>query len=541
LDTGVSGISGVARSARFTIVEKEGTNHKLKSFKKFGFISKDINLPLALLLHSVPVKEQYSITPKVPKVLKGIEESFVLTNGAKAVTNQIIQQVVNSSIPNIENNKSFNNLVNAKSIIIGKIRSVKLIELIDKLKEEITIAEKLAAMVRVADITDLNLINKKKSRQINSNKYLNKKNIYRSNKIKILQTIETIKTDFRFESKLDSNSLSNIPVDLLYYSNLKPVQGLKDNEDTVNRASVIKGLEETHTSLSPKGRGDRARPTNHLLEVEAEKPPVISAYLRELSIYNRETKGIINYFSKIVGYNFKTNTNKISSSVYDLLEASFNAMRCLISKPVFVITPEKITIKLFYFLLVANKNKLKNFKNRFSYRRKRKTYNRKRLKEAKKLNLYSLNEVFPEQLELLCGRLNKVFNKPVELNLTRLHYPSEDSNILVNLMGIIINKIRLAKIFRKLFAGSIIKSLTKLKGHKYNDISIIPAFLTGLNIKIAGRIMTQTIRPRQTINLRRRGATASGKINYLNFARLTNKNKRGSYSITISAGQNYFK
>jgi len=100
---------------------------------------------------------------------------------------------------------------------------------------------------------------------------------------------------------------------------------------------------------------------------------------------------------------------------------------------------------------------------------------------------------------------------------------------------------RLPKIFKKLFAGSIIKSLIKFKTRKYNDISIIPAFLTGLSIKVAGRVMTQNIRPRKTINFRRRGATASGKINYLNFARLTNKNKRGSYSITISAGQNYFK
>ena len=53
--------------------------------------------------------------------------------------------------------------------------------------------------------------------------------------------------------------------------------------------------------------------------------------------------------------------------------------------------------------------------------------------------------------------------------------------------------------------------------------------------------MTQKIKPRKTINLKHRGVTARGKINYLNFARLTNKNKRGSYSITISAGQNYFK
>ena len=70
---------------------------------------------------------------------------------------------------------------------------------------------------------------------------------------------------------------------------------------------------------------------------------------------------------------------------------------------------------------------------------------------------------------------------------------------------------------------------------------MIPAFLTGLSIKVAGRIVTQNNRPRFTINFKRRGASASGKINYLNFARLTHKNKRGSYSITISAGQNYFK
>jgi Mitochondrial ribosomal protein (VAR1) len=493
--------------------------------KKFHFISKEINL---FMYFSPPrrrraqasrniteliSKEQHINTAPLLSIPKGeapegawkIKQNLILSNGIKTITSKNTYNLISERI---EINESFNNLVNAKSIIIGKIRSIKLIELIDKMKEEIAIAEKLAALVRVADITDLNLINKKKSRRINSNKYLNKKNIYRSNRIKILQTIKTIKSDLRFEPRLDSNSLSNIPVSLLYYSNLKPAY-IKNNNTYVSQ--------------------------------EFEKPPVISAYLRELSIYNRETKGIINYFSKIVGYNFNTNTNKISSSIYDLLEASFNAMRCLISKPVFIITPEKITIQLFYFLLVANKNKLKIIRKKFGYRRKRKTYKKNRLKEAKNLNLYSLNEVFPEQLELLCGRLNKVFNKPVELNLTRLHYPSEDTNILVNLIGIIINKIHLARIFKNLFSGSIIKSLTKLKAHKYNDISIIPAFLTGLNIKIAGRIMTQTIRPRQTINLIRRGATASGKINYLNFARLTNKNKRGSYSITISAGQNYFK
>ena len=87
---------------------------------------------------------------------------------------------------------------------------------------------------------------------------------------------------------------------------------------------------------------------------EIEKPPVLNAYLRDLSTYNREIKGTIKYFSKFIGYNFNTNTNKISNNIYDLLAASFKAMRCLISKPVFVITPDKIIIQLFYYLFIPN-------------------------------------------------------------------------------------------------------------------------------------------------------------------------------------------
>jgi hypothetical protein len=432
--------------------------------------------------------------------------------------------MINSLKLNTELKKSFNNLVFAKSTIIGKIRSIKLIELIDKMKEEIIVAEKLAALERVADITNLNLINKKQFRRINATKYLNKKNIYRTNRIKILQTIKTIKTDLRFEPKLDSNSLSIIPVSLLYYSNLKEEMGFKHKKSALVQVN------------SPVASAEGV----------AEKPPVLNAYLRDLSPYNRETKGTIKYYSKIIGYNFNTNTNKISNNIYDLLAASFKAMRCLISKPVFVITPDKITIQLFYFLMVASKPRLIKVKKRLKYSknnrlRLRKIYKKARLYQAKNFDLFSLNKLFPKQFDLLCNILNKEFNKPVELNLTRLHYPSGDSNILVNLVGLIIHKVRTQRIFKKIFAGSIIKTLIKLKARKFNDISIIPAFLTGLNIRIAGRLMTQPMRPRKTINQIRRGASASGKINYLNFARLTKKNKRGSFSITISAGQNYFK
>jgi hypothetical protein len=504
--------------------------HRLDPFKKLGFLNKDISLPV------VTYGSALSHLANLPAVLQRPAESSLVEEQPVSVPGKVVSEIAAQDysvrsrvtsqgikffnpIRSSEFTKNYNNLVNAKLTIIGKIRSIKLVELLDKIKEAQIRAEELAALKRVADITNLNLINKKKSRSLNSSKYLNKKHILLTNRIKILQTIETIKTDLIFEPKLDSNILSKAPVSLLYYSNLKPIVNPGSNTPLVV------------TSQSP----------------ELSLPPVLSSYIRELSIYNRESKGIIDYYSRIVSYNFNANNNKISSSITDLLEASFKAMHCLISKPVFVITPKKVTIELFYFLMVAKKSQLKKIrkrvKSRFNNKKERiyKIYKKKRLIEAKNLNLYKLNEVFAERFELLCGSLNKIFNKSIEFNLIRLHYPTEDSNILANFMDILINKVNLARIYKKLFKGSIIKSLITIKRRKYNDISIIPAFLTGLNIRIAGRIMTQRAKPRKTINLKHRGATARGKINYLNFARLTNKNKRGSYSITITAGQNYFK
>ena len=70
-------------------------------------------------------------------------------------------------------------------------------------------------------------------------------------------------------------------------------------------------------------------------------------------------------------------------------------------------------------------------------------------------------KLFKVYISLLI-KYNKIFNKNVELNLTRLHYPSSDSNILVNLMGILINKVKLPKILNRIYRGSIFKSLIKL-------------------------------------------------------------------------------
>jgi hypothetical protein len=101
-----------------------------------------------------------------------------------------------------------------------------------------------------------------------------------------------------------------------------------------------------------------------------------------------------------------------------------------------------------------------------------------------------------------------------------------------------INKIKLRIIFRKLYEKAVIKSFDKFTGNKNNKL--VPAFLSGVNIKVAGRLLTHRVIPRKTVKYIRRGATATGKINFSDVARYTNKNKRGTFSITVSSGQNFF-
>ena len=346
--------------------------------------------------------------------------------------------------------------------------------------------------------------------------------------------------------------------------------------------------------------------------------PVLSHYFKELSIYNMRNKGIIIFYYILIGFHFNTDLNKFYTSgkknIYKLLAAFFKSMYCLISKPVFICTPDKIILQLFYYLFIPNVLKFKKFlknknKNKntqhldlsvgqtletvnnydFNSNREAIVKNKKRLKsknslllrgtkfitllrrrqrrklltkkreinlikkkirkqynkfrkikinvrvKLRKLSNMSLVKVFPNKFKFLSLILNNIFKKPVVFDLVRIHYPYNDSNILVNLLGIMINKIKLRIIIRRFFEKAIIKNINKFKE---KTGVIIPSFLSGLTIRVAGRLLTHKVVPRQTVKTTSRGASAPGRINFKDIATYTNKNKRGAYSITVKAGQN---
>jgi len=330
-------------------------------------------------------------------------------------------------------------------------------------------------------------------------------------------------------------------------------------------------------------------------------------------------------------------------STYNLLKIIFKSLYCLISKPIFTISGEKIIIQLFYYLNIPNKSIFKWFSIFFNkkikkmyndinnrktisliryYRKKttcgsRKKYNFSNLytrfffgKKGNVLNLgnkyfsfgpgkrikrsyfnlrkrffairaannatatqrnnlaaslhtananrkfilfnlfkNSLNKVYQNKFKIICNILSKFFNKPVELQLTRLHHPYLDSNILVNLLAINLKKKKSNLLINKIFKKKPIKKLNNLP--KFNIIqhpnkeyiinNIRPnAFISGLNFYIAGRLMKEPIIPKITTKNFEKGARATGKVNFIDTSSITNKNKKGAFTIKIISGQNFY-
>jgi hypothetical protein len=392
---------------------------------------------------------------------------------------------------------------------------------------------------------------------------------------------------------------------------------------------LLRGVESHFCPLQSKGSNKslpfafaKAKETNkNMSKPLLEKEPKINkvnTIFRELN----KLKGV----SGLTGYN-RTANNRLIKYSYKLLFYFFKSMYCLISKPVFLITPDKVTIQLFYFLNIPKSKVFKWYsilnnnlirqkwyslfspqlqsKGRFkindnltfafakakegpsgeiststynnalsssaqqtllkrnqlntvlSYSNKeimnkvklswriKKTLFRLNKKRSKvkntlfNLNKFNLFKVFSLKFKLICEILSNKFKKPVELQLIRVHQPFHDSNILVNLLSLNIRnkKFKTNVAIEKLYAKKAVKNLYD---YSIKSVNFIPSFLSGIKIRIGGRLMREPIIPRITTKNFERGASSPGKVNFLDTATITKKNRKGSYTIKISSGQNFF-
>ena len=245
---------------------------------------------------------------------------------------------------------------------------------------------------------------------------------------------------------------------------------------------------------------------------------------------NNLTKLLANSNSSIVnnqsvGYNFLKNHQiyqKNKLSIFILLKYFFSAFSCLISKPFWTISPNKIIIHLCIY-----KPKFKNINNKSKFRF------RNRLRFRKNKNIL----IPTNKLRSLILILSEILKTEVELDLVELRYPYHDSHILAQFLGLNTKKYNFNKLVKKLFMKAKIFKKFRINESDRENVLVndhsVPAKLTGIKIKIAGRLTTQRVIPKATVKSAYKGCLEKSKESFVDSSSYTAKNKLGAYTVTV--------
>ena len=270
----------------------------------------------------------------------------------------------------------------------------------------------------------------------------------------------------------------------------------------------IKEIKETPSKSSYFDKIDMLNvPQSSKAPKENDFQTIIQKYLKSFTTLDIE---LAQNQSILYEFNSKTLNSKIlNKNVYKILEYSFFEMSSVISTPYFNVTPKNVIINLYYF--VVNKELYKN-------------------------NFLNINL---DKLQGLSTKLSKFFRKPIKLDLTQIYSISNNSQILVHILGKL--GLKRKNSFTRIIGRFLKHHSKKLYfRNNQNKISRFSTILTGVNIKLGGRLMRGKIVPRRTVKKIQYGSLARSKSNYVTTARLTQKNKRGSFSFTVSIGHKFF-
>jgi hypothetical protein len=343
-----------------------------------------------------------------------------------------------------------------------------------------------------------------------------------NNKLYVLKKIEQNLMNSNKNILTKKNILTNINKDLINKNNIMIPRKKEIINNQINK-NLITRIKNINTNLI----------NNINLPLDIIGKPALNErnknYLSLITTFNPEVAKVKNTV-----FNFNLTNNKLLKNVYTILEYSFKSMSSLISKPYLYINQDKIIIHLFFYKKVLPKFKL--YRKKWNINSKKWNINKNKcditaIKANQKLPFLSLNKT---KLENLCALLSKIFNKSVELELTQLHRLYHEPNILVNALGSIVNKIKLRRILKRLFKAIVIKNPTRMINRK--RFSVVPCILSGISVKVAGRVMTQRVVPRKTVKFTQKGSLSRTKSIFVENSRFTNKNKRGSFSITVTSG-----
>ena len=296
----------------------------------------------------------------------------------------------------------------------------------------------------------------------------------------------------------------------------------------------------------------------------------------------------------VYSFNKSNNLFPLLTKVESLLKNFFLSIYCLISKPIYLITHDKVIIRLFVYL----SPKISTFINSglslpLKNKDKRGLLNLFKINNRNKDTSILLDPKAQINLKLssITSVFEKIFNKKVQLELIKLQHPFHNSKILAQVLGLNVSKYRFKRLIKILIPRAVIvnptdkqvnyfelreeerkarrfkQSITtsylnnpyfnynnasfnkiisqllstasiKLPLNSNNDAlknkSIFNSYLSGINVKLGGRLVTEPLRPRFSVQNNQQGSLARVKVQVIERSRYTGKNKRGSYSITVT-------
>lgn len=188
-----------------------------------------------------------------------------------------------------------------------------------------------------------------------------------------------------------------------------------------------------------------------------------------------------------------------------------------------------------------------------------------------KMSINSYFSIFKSKLESLSLILSDNLKKKVEIEIIKIQYPFQNSYMLGQILGFNANKYNFYRMIHLLRNKVVVKNPSqdiwytkekgeelaesKLKRIKFQPSSYLPplfslnmlnskfikfnsnkkdsSYLSGLSVRLAGRLLTQSIRPRFTVQKIQYGSFARVKVDYMEKSRFTSKNKRGAFSFTV--------
>jgi hypothetical protein len=210
---------------------------------------------------------------------------------------------------------------------------------------------------------------------------------------------------------------------------------------------------------------------------------ITSSSLRENS------KGYSFKLSHITGISSRNSAASvlINSYFFSLKTSVFNGS-LLYSDPTYSHTAEKVAIHIFY-------------------------YNNDRIFKDKTVH-ETLSHV---KMSSLSSSLASVYKKEVSLVLTRIHYPYLNSSIFSKYL------------VHNAPSNTFVHFQDSILTYPSRNASELPAYISGIKIELAGRLLTEPVVPRIT-----RKATLFGSFSGpVDYAKCTTKNELGAFTIKV--------